>query len=515
MIYPHLTLTPDILRYIVLFSSSAVVLTGSYINWRRRRAGIALRVGGYAFLASYPLIATLIFGLSASIRLASYLMVFISSAIALLVSLYTSTYIKKYGSNSLQMLIDAFALSIVGVFIANYLLEFILFWLLAEAIGFFVVVYDALMGHGIRAWRAGLRYLAISMIPADVGLMTLLAITGLHRSVTVPLFSLSLNLSNNVIVTLIALGFMAKAAVAPLHAWLADAHSIAPAPGSALLSGVMVKMGVYGLLLVSFIASHLSSIYWIELVVFGSITTIYGGLQALVQYDIKRILAYSTISHTSEMSILIGLYVLSGSTVFLAATLAYMIAHALYKSGLFMDSGFIEFHLHTRNITRLGFVSRIAPLETLAALIAVMSLIGIPPTMGFLAKLVTLLALADKLVVSAVYVAALAVIIVGIILALGYGVRYLLVHLGSVEGLESVHVERVEKGMGETVLAASSLGLVLPLGLSPIIVSKLSMPVLYLVLGITLILVLVILAALNDILKRGRRHIPWLGGAVP
>ncbi len=512
---PQQALTPDVLRYLILFIGSAVVLIGSYTSWRHRRLSTGLRAGGYSLLAAYPLIATLVFGPPPTEMLVSYLMIFISSAIALIVSIYTTTYVKKYESNSLQLLIDAFALSIIGVFIAKYLLEFILFWLLAEAIGFFVVVYDALIGREARAWRAGLRYLAVSMIPADVGLMTLLAITGLSRSVSVPMFSLGLNLGNGVLATLIALGFMAKAAIAPLHFWLADAHSIAPAPGSALLSGVMVKMGVYGLIIIPFMASKLSMAYWVALLIFGSVTTIYGGLQALVQSDIKRILAYSTISHTSEMAILIGLYILSGSTVFYAAVIAYMLAHALYKAGLFMDSGFIEFHLHTRNIAKLGFVSRVAPTETLAALIAVMSLIGIPPTMGFLAKLVTLLALADKLAVGAVYIGALAVILVGIVLALGYGVRYLLVHLGSVEGLEGIHVGRVERTMTEAVLAASSLGLVLPLGLSPIIVSRLSIPVLYLVLGITLMIVLVILVALNGILKRGRRHIPWLGGAMP
>ncbi len=508
-------LTYDMLRYLVISVSAATVLAGSYIGWRHRTVGASLRSAGYLLLASLPLMSTYFFGAPSPIQLVSYLMIFIASAISLIVSLYTASYVKKYGTNSLQLLIDAFALSIIGVFVANYLLEFVLFWLLAEAIGFFVIVYDALIGRETRAWRAGLRYLAISMIPADVGLMTLLALAGLGRAVTVPMFSLGLDLSNQVIVTLVALGFMAKAAIAPLHFWLADAHSIAPAPGSALLSGVMVKMGVYALLALPYMANVLSSTYWIVLAVFGALTTIYGGLQALVQSDIKRILAYSTVSHTSEMAILIGLFLLSGNDVFFAAVIAYMVAHALYKAGLFMDSGFIEFHLHTRDINKLGFVSRIAPSETLAALLAVMSLIGIPPTMGFLAKLITLLALADNIMFGAIYIGALAVILAGMVLALGYGVRYLLVHLGSVENPEVEKPQKIEHVMSEAVMAAAALGLVLPLGLAPIIVSRLAMPVLYLVLGITLMIVLVILAALNDILKRGRKHTPWLGGAAP
>ena len=160
-------------------------------------------------------------------------------------------------------------------------------------------------------------------------------------------------------------------------------------------------------------------------------------------------------------------------------------------------------------------MSRIAPTETLAALLAVMSLIGIPPTMGFLAKLITLLAIANNITFGMVYIGALAVILAGMILALGYGVRYLLVHLGSMENPKAEKPEKIEHVMSEAVMATAALGLVLPLGLAPIVVSRLEMPVLYLVLSVTLIIVIAILVALNDILKRGRKHIPWLGGAAP
>ena len=353
------------------------------------------------------------------------------------------------------------------------------------------------------------------MIPADVGLMTLLALAGIEKALYIPMPQLNLSIIGPVVAALVAFGFMAKAAVAPLHFWLADAHSIAPAPGSALLSGLMVKMGIYGLVVLPYMSSYLSETYWEILLVFGSLTVIYGGLQALVQSDIKRILAYSTISHTSEMAILIALYLISGNQLFYIAVIAYMLAHALYKSGLFMDSGFIEYHLHTRDISKLGFISRFAPNETLASLITVLSLIGIPPTMGFLAKLVTLLSLTETLTHGIIYMAALAVILAGIVLALGYGIRYLLAHLGSLETPPLERSIKVEKEMITPIMIMSLVGLVLPLAVIPVALTRLAIPALYAVLLITLMLFLVMISSLEEIIRKGRKETPWLGGGRP
>jgi NADH-quinone oxidoreductase subunit M len=226
------------------------------------------------------------------------------------------------------------------------------------------------------------------------------------------------------------IGFLAKAAVAPLHFWLPDAHSLAPAPASAMLSGLMVKMGIYGLYLLTLYPIDVK-MYAYMLMVCGSITAVYGGLQALAQVDIKRILAYSTISHTSVMAILLGFYIGFNSVEALQAALFYIVAHAFFKASLFMDSGVVEIIAHTRDIGSLGYISRLYSLESTTALLAILSLIGAPPLPGFIAKFTTILSITSKLGTAFSAVVLLVVIAIEIALSVGYGAKYLLTHFGS------------------------------------------------------------------------------------
>ncbi|MEM4867159.1 MAG: complex I subunit 5 family protein, partial [Sulfolobales archaeon] len=370
----------DLSRYSIYAASMSLLFLGNLGFTRASRVGATLRVLGFLvlllllhdwYLEAFP----------------SVLLV-VSVVTASLVTLYTFGYsYRKYGTGALQLLVDFFTLSTALVFTSKYLIELVALWLIAEMLGFFVVVYDAIVGTNPRAWSAGLRYLIVSMVPADLSLLLLLALAGLGPSMSIPLTSIAIDLRSPVLTVIAMLGFMAKAAVAPLHFWLPDAHSMAPSPGSAVLSGLMVKMGVYGLVRLALSHAVDVGVAAVTCLVFGSLTAIYGGLQALVQSDIKRILAYSTVSHTSTMTLLIGLYVMSGSSDFLTAVTIYAAAHAIYKASLFMDSGVIELLTHTRTLEKLGYVSRVAPGETLSALMSVLSLVGVPPTLGFLNKL--------------------------------------------------------------------------------------------------------------------------------
>ncbi|MDW8010042.1 MAG: complex I subunit 5 family protein, partial [Sulfolobales archaeon] len=414
----------DILRYAIYAASITSLLAGNTSFLRARRAGYLLRVLGYLvllvllynwYLEAFP-----------SILLA------VSVVVASLVTLYTHGYsIRKYGASTLQPLVDFFTLSTVLVFTSRYLIEIVAFWLVAEILGFFVVVYDAMVGANQKAWSAGLRYLVVSMVPADLSLLLLLAQVGLGPSTNVSIDLLKPDLTPPVLTVVAMLGFMAKAAVAPLHFWLPDAHSIAPSPGSAILSGLMVKMGLYGLFRLALLRTIDVGAATVLCLLSGSLTAIYGGLQALVQSDIKRILAYSTISHTSAITILIGLYVYSRSPEFLTAAAIYSAAHAIYKASLFMDSGVVELLTHTRTLEKLGYVSRILPAETLSALLSALSLVGVPPTLGFLTKLVVFMTLASHIPLSWVYLLVTLIVAFEVALSIGYSVRYLLAHMGN------------------------------------------------------------------------------------
>jgi hydrogenase-4 component B len=414
----------DLYRYLVYVFSTLLVLLGGTTKVFDKRLGISLRVLGFALISLYSSIA--IENLFARVLAVS------SSIIAALVTIYTTNYVKfKYGFPYLQLLIDAFSLSITFTFVSRYLIEFVTCWIIAELIGFVLIAFDWLIQGAREALEAGVRYLLVSMVPADITLFTLVALTGVEKAFSVNIPSIAPAIQGSSILTILCMiGFLAKAAVAPLHFWLPDAHSLAPAPASAMLSGLMVKMGIYGLYLLTLYPIDVK-MYAYMLMVCGSITAVYGGLQALAQVDIKRILAYSTISHTSVMAILLGFYIGFNSVEALQAALFYIVAHAFFKASLFMDSGVVEIIAHTRDIGSLGYISRLYSLESTTALLAILSLIGAPPLPGFIAKFTTILSITSKLGTAFSAVVLLVVIAIEIALSVGYGAKYLLTHFGS------------------------------------------------------------------------------------
>jgi len=441
---------------------------------------------------------------------------FLASLVSMAVTSYVMGYEEsKFRGRNLRSLIDLFALSIYAVFASPNLITFIMFWILAEIAGFFAIVFEIER----RTLIAGLRYLVVSMIPADIALIALLAVAsmrlGFAKAMTLPMQSLphALGTLSTALGLMIALGFMAKAAVAPLHFWLPDAHALAPAPASALLSGIMVKMGIYGL---ARLAPCLNTAALLTVMGLSCITIVYGGLQALVQGDAKRLLAYSTIENTSLMVMCLCLgQVLGISTAFTAAYLL-VASHALFKASLFMDSGVIEISAHTREIYRLGYLSRYLPASSLASLISMLSLMGIPPTIGFLAKLYLFMGLVDAIYRAPTIGIPLVVIsAIGVALAIAYGLKYLNIYWGALEREESA--ERVSDGRliySELALSLTNIGLALP-----IYVSLVGLTAAALVYVVPFAFVQVFFAALLYFVYTHIRTIArerrWMGGAIP
>jgi formate hydrogenlyase subunit 3/multisubunit Na+/H+ antiporter MnhD subunit len=414
----------DLHRYVTYALSTLLVLSGGTTRLFDKKIGILLRAVGFILIFVYSFIA--VRDLFAKCLAVS------SSVIALLVTIYTTNYAKlKYGLPYLQLLVDMFSLSITFTFTSRYLVEFVAWRIIAEFVGFILIIFDWIVLNVREALEAGIRYLLVSMVPADITLFSLIALSGFEKAFTADLVGLAPRIESSPALTIITMiGFMAKAAVAPLHFWLPDAHSLAPSPASAMLSGLLVKMGIYGLYLLTHYSIDVNT-YAYMLMICGSITAIYGGLQALAQTDIKRILAYSTISHMSVIAILLGSHVTYNSIEALQASLFYTIAHAFFKASLFMDSGVIEVITHTRDIGSLGYISRVYPLESTSALLALLSLIGVPPLPGFIAKFATVLSIVANLNVVIPVAILLVVVAIEIALSVGYGARYLSAHFGT------------------------------------------------------------------------------------
>lgn len=423
----------DISMNVVRLSAPlSLVLLGNAPRLRESAYGIMFRILGFL-------------SLSMNVRgddLFSDMLVLTSVLIGVALAAYTTRYSGlKYGNLNLVILVDLFLVAMTLVFASETLIELITFWLMTELIGFLLVAYDYISLNDSKALSAAVKYLLFSMIPTDVALFVLLALTGFSEAFTTPLRNITPLITNPLVLTMILLGFFSKVAIFPLHFWLPDAHSVAPSPASALLSGLMVKMGVYALYVMCFYPIDRGLAVSIMLFS-GLLSVIYGALQASIQHDIKRLLAYSTTSDTALMTVLTALYMSSGDKLFVEALILYVTAHAIYKSTMFMDSGFIELLTHERDVTKLGQVWRVSPLETVAVFVNILAMLGMPPAIGFLAKVFMFTSISHYLEYSWVYVIVLLLASVKVALFITYNTVYLKAHI---RGDDSSHELSVDK----------------------------------------------------------------------
>ncbi len=201
-----------------------------------------------------------------------------------------------------------------------------------------------------------------------------------------------------IILALAIWAFTVKAAAFPNHFWLPDAHPAAPTPISAVLSGLVVKVGVYAVIRFSFtifggaeLLSNVISVLYIVLLILGIFSAFVASMLMVVQTDIKRLIAYSTVMHIGLIFMGIGL----GTPLGLAAAIYHTINHAVAKALLFLAAGVFIYTAKTRNIDELAGIGRYMPLSTFTFIIAALALVGIPPLNGFMSKLTLYYALID------------------------------------------------------------------------------------------------------------------------
>jgi len=271
---------------------------------------------------------------------------------------------------------------------------------------------------------------------------------------------------------LIATGMGIKIAVFPLHGWLPDAHSMAPSPVSALLSGITVKIGIYCLIRVVYTVFSTEMFLLISshniLIVLGVVSLLFGASMALVQKDLKRLLAYSTINQLGI--VLIGLGI--GTELGLTGALFHVLNHAIMKSTLFFCAGIMITETGTREVKGLSGFGRQQPAITFAFIVASLGMIGIPPINGFASKWLICLA-----AVEAGYTFPVVIILIASTIAAAYYFRVIQVLFigppkqSSVliyEGKQMIHGGNFFKSWPIYILAAGCLllGLLPALGIS-------------------------------------------------
>ena len=188
---------------------------------------------------------------------------------------------------------------------------------------------------------------------------------------------------------LFLMGFGLKAALVPFHAWLPDAHPSAPAPISAMLSGILIKsLGVYALVRIFFSVLGVTPQILSILMALGALSMVIGSCLALGQRDFKRLLAYSSISQIGYVILGIGL----GTPLGILGGLFHLFNHSVFKSLLFLNSGAIEYSTGTRDLEKMGGLKERMPVTAGTNMIASMSIAGIPPFNGFWSKLIIIAA---------------------------------------------------------------------------------------------------------------------------
>ena len=274
-----------------------------------------------------------------------------------------------------------FAMGMLGTVLSTNLIEFYIFFEVMLIPGFFLV---ALWGDGPRR-KIGLMFLFWTHAGAVVLLLGFLMI-----GLTIGSFNFADIVESEIppdIVLVsaiaIAIGLGVKLAVFMFHIWLPYVHGSAPTPISALLSPAMIGIGAYGIfrLIVEFLPSTFADLsIWFH--IWGLVTMIYGGAMALMQDDIKRLLAYSSISQMGYLLFGIG----SVSVLGLAGAEMMYVTHGLGKGLLFMMAGIIIVKVGTRSLSKLGGLAGRMPITAVCAVIGALTIMGVPPTSGFMGE---------------------------------------------------------------------------------------------------------------------------------
>ena len=370
----------------------------------------SIGLGSSAEISSYPWISALNLNFTFYFDALAALFALIVTGIGILIVIYAGYYFNNdSGANRFFAYLFLFMAMMLGLVLAGDVLTLFAFWEGTTITSFLLVAYNYqheaarkgafralfITGGGGIALLAGLLF--VSHIAGASDYATILNSGELIANSELYLVALGL----------VAFGAFTKSAQFPAHIWLPGAMS-APTPASAYLhSATMVKAGIYLMARLNPALGNTEAWFWL-LSVFGLVTMFVGAYLGIRQNDLKALLAYSTISQLGILMMLIG----QESEIAFKALIVGIVAHALYKSALFMSAGIIDVQTGTRELSRLGGLGKPMRLTMIVVTLAAMSLAGLPPLFGFLAKETLLAASVDSSLMMAVSIAFASIIVV-------------------------------------------------------------------------------------------------------
>jgi len=313
--------------------------------------------------------------------------------------LYGRQYMKRYGDQTTSLSLHYISfllnqLALTGIYFIQNSLAFLCVWELMALSAFMLVIFE----HGrMKTLKAGINYLIqshISFAFIALGFIWVSASTGSFDFSAITQYAAKgVSEAGLLLFIVFFIGFAIKAGFVPFHTWLPHAHPAAPAHVSGVMSGVLIKVGIYGILRMLLLIpdNHLVIGYGILLI--SVISGIYGVMLATVQHNIKRLLAYHSIENIGIIGIGIGIGAI-GSGIHnsylafagYAGALLHTLNHSLFKSLLFYCSGILYQATHTLNIEKLGGLIKKMPHTALLFLIAALAICGLPPFNGFISE---------------------------------------------------------------------------------------------------------------------------------
>lgn len=339
----------------------------------------------------------------------SIFMAAVSSFVAFLISIYSLEYMKEYAEkDEFYFWMVLFVGAMMGLVFSGNLLLMYCFWEVTavsswKLIGFYRKDKDVKAADRaflVTFFGASLMLLGIILVYLNYG--------------TLELGSLKSQGISNMLAFLLLGGIISKSAQLPLQTWLPDA-GVAPTPVTALLhAAVLVKIGVYAFARFFYITFSPTPLFVNTVIALSVITIVVAGGCALVENNIKRILAYSTVSQLGYIILAFSL----GTDLAFKIALLYILAHSIAKAGLFLCAGIIEHKTGTKDINELGGLLKSMPYTAAAYLLCAFAIIGIPPLLGFWPKFMTVL-----FTVQQGYVLAAVLAIVGALFTLFYLMR--------------------------------------------------------------------------------------------
>ncbi|MCX6814484.1 MAG: proton-conducting transporter membrane subunit [Candidatus Aenigmarchaeota archaeon] len=323
-------------------------------------------------------------GIAIAVDGLSLLMTVIITGLGLAAAVFSYRYITRRKPEYYAILLLVVS-GMFGIAITGDLFNLYVFFEIMSVSSYIIVAWSRTR----EALEGSIKYLIINAFATSLILLGIAFMYGLTG--TLNMADIATKIQPSIILTtsmgLMMTGFLVKAALFPLHFWVADAYPAAPSPMSALLSGVMVNLGLYSILRVIFITSPMINVYFI-LVLLGMISMVVGGFMAIIQKDIKRLLAYSSVSQMGYCFLAIGL----GTSLGLSAGLFQVLNNAVMKSLLFFCAGVIVYTVGVRNMNELGGLWKKMPLVAACFVVGALAIAGVPPFSGFASKYMIYLA---------------------------------------------------------------------------------------------------------------------------